>query len=176
MTPSRREYFSGIAKRAFRHLINEQIDLRLKSAMSETSIAEAKVPEISAPETNAVSAEPQKSQVQDTEPSRESLVDTTNEELEGFYIVKSLLRDIVDPNRIIHRDTQSYMGILLDDNNRKPLARLHFNRSQKYLEIFDENRQEERVAIQNFDEIYQHAEKMRRVFAFYESENNADQK
>jgi predicted type IV restriction endonuclease len=176
MTPSRREYFSGIAKRAFRHLINEQIDLRLKSAMSETSTAEIKVAEISVVETKIVSAEPEKNQIQDNELSRESLVETTNEELEGFYIVKSLLRDIVDPNRIIHRDTQSYMGILLDDNNRKPLARLHFNRNQKYLGIFDENRKEERVAIQNLDEIYQHAEKMRRVFAFYESENNADQK
>ncbi len=165
MTPSRREYFSGIAKRAFRHLINEQIDLRLKSAMSETSGVEI----------NSVSVELEKDLTQDIETSRENLVETTEEELEGFYIVKSLLRDIVDPNRIVHRDTQSYMGILLDDNNRKPLARLHFNRTQKYLGIFDENRKEERVPIQNLDEIYQHAEKMRRVFAFYESENNANQ-
>ena len=119
MTPNRREYFSGIAKRAFRHLINEQIDLRLKSAMSETNGIE----------TNSVSTEPEKDSIQDSEASRENFVETTKEELEGFYIVKSLLRDIVDPNRIIHRDTQSYMGILLDDNNRKPLARLHLNRT-----------------------------------------------
>ena len=164
MTPSRREYFSGIAKRAFRHLINEQIDLRLKSAMSETANIEI----------NSVSVEPEKDSTQENEISRESLVETTEEELEGFYIVKSLLRDIVDPNRIVHRDTQSYMGILLDDNNRKPLARLHFNRGQKYLGIFDEKRKEERVPIKNLDEIYQHAEKMRRVFAFYESENNSN--
>jgi hypothetical protein len=165
MTPSRREYFSSIAKRAFRHLINEQIDLRLKSAMSETNGVEI----------NSVSAKPEKDSIQDSEANRENLVDTTKEELEGFYIVKSLLRDIVDPNKIIHRDTQSYMGILLDDNNRKPLARLHFNRTQKHLGIYDENRKEERVPIQNLDEIYQHAEKMRRVFAFYESENNTNQ-
>ncbi len=166
MTPNRREYFSGIAKRAFRHLINEQIDLRLKSAMSETASVEI----------NSVSpVEPEKNSIQDSEASRENLVETSTEELEGFYIVKSLLRDIVDPNRITHRDTQSYMGILLDDNNRKPLARLHFNRGLKYLGIFDEKRKEERVPIQNLDEIYQHAEKMRRVFAFYESESKASQ-
>lgn len=102
--------------------------------------------------------------------SREELIETTSEELEGFYIVKSLLRDMVDPARIIHRDTQSYMGILLDDNNRKPLARLHFNRAQKYVGIFDEKRSEKRVAIQNINEIYQYAEDLRRVFAFYEAE------
>ena len=165
MTPNRREYFSGIAKRAFRHLINEQIDLRLKSAMSETANVE----------TNSVSTESEIDLNQVNETSRENPVETTKEEVEGFYIVKSLLRDIVDPNRITHRDTQSYMGILLDDNNRKPLARLHFNRGQKHLGIFDENRKEKRVPIKDLDEIYQHAEKMRRVFAFYESENNANQ-
>ncbi len=78
-----------------------------------------------------------------------------------------------DPNRIVHRDTISYMGILLDDNNRKPLVRLHFNRAQKYLGIFDEKRNEERLPINNLDDIYQHAEKLRRVFAFYEGEKNA---
>lgn len=165
LTPNRREYFSSIVKRAFRHLINEQIDLRLKSAMSETSSLE----------TNSVSIESEKQTSQESETSPENDVETTKEELEGFYIVKSLLRDIVDPNRIVHRDTKSYMGILLDDNNRKPLARLYFNRGQKYLGIFDENRKEERVPIKNLDEIYQHAEKMRRVFAFYESETNSSQ-
>lgn len=155
MTPARREYFTGITKRAFNQLVNERINDRLKSVMSGAVVQT----EVEAPPPEA--------------PGREELIHTTSEELEGFYIVKSLLRDIVDPNRIIHRDTQSYMGILLDDNNRKPLARLHFNRAQKYLGIFDENRKEERVPINNLDEIYQHGEKLRRVFAFYESEEGA---
>ena len=34
--------------------------------------------------------------------------------------MKALLREIVEPQRIVHRDTVSYMGILLDDTNRKP--------------------------------------------------------
>lgn len=152
LTPARREYFTGIVKRAFTQLVNERINDRLKSVMSGAT---------------SIEAEP----IQPDAPRREDLIQTTAEELEGFYIVKSLLRDIVDPNRIVHRDTQSYMGILLDDNNRKPLARLHFNRSQKYLGVFNEQRQEERIPINNLDEIYQHAEKMRRVFAFYESES-----
>jgi predicted type IV restriction endonuclease len=131
LTPARREYFAGIIMRAFNQLVNERINDRLKSVMTN----------------GAVVAEPE----QETEklPTREELLQTTAEELEGFYIVKSLLRDLVDPKRIIHRDTQSYMGILLDDNNRKPLARLHFNRNQKYLGVFDEQRNEQRIPIQN---------------------------
>jgi hypothetical protein len=153
LTPAKRAQFSDLTRRSFKQLINEKINDRLKAIMSgDTDTSEEESPE---------------------GVSNENLVVTTADELEGFYIVKSLLRDIVDTNRIIHRDTQSYMGILLDNNNRKPLARLYFNRAQKYLGIFDENRQEERVAIQNLDEIYQHAEKMRRVFAFYESESDS---
>lgn len=118
MTPSRREYFSGITKRSFNQVINERINDRLKSAMSGVAGVEVAPVPSTAPAAQESSAEPDS-------PGRESLVQTTSEELEGFYIVKSLLRDVVDPNRIVHRDTQSYMGILLDDNNRKPLARLH---------------------------------------------------
>ena len=100
----------------------------------------------------------------------ESAEATTEEELEGFYVIKSLLRTLVDPNRIVHRDTRSDMGILLDDNNRQPIARLHFNRAQKYLGLFDENRKERRLPIQSLDDIYQHADELRRVFRFYERE------
>jgi predicted type IV restriction endonuclease len=152
ITPARRDYFADLTRRSFKQLINERINERLKMAISGANdFSEQETEESNPPE---------------------KLIETTAEEIEGFYIVKSLLRDIVDPNRIMNRDTQSYMGILLDNNNRKPLARLHFNRTQKYLGVFDENRQEERVPIQNLDEIYQYAEKMRRVFAFYESEDN----
>ncbi|MDM8560036.1 hypothetical protein [Candidatus Parabeggiatoa sp. HSG14] len=56
--------------------------------------------------------------------------------------------------RISYRDTQSYFGILLDDNNRKPLCRLHFNTSQKYLGIIDENKKETRHKIATIDDIY----------------------
>lgn len=150
LTPARRDSFKELTKRSFKQLINERVRDRLRNAISNT---------------------PEPEEVTDS-PSAEKVVETTAEELEGFYIIKSLLRDMVDPQRIVHRDTQSYMGILLDDNNRKPLARLHFNRSQKYLGIFNENRNEERVPIQNLNDIYGHAEKLRKVFAFYEAEGS----
>lgn len=41
------------------------------------------------------------------------------------------------PARVVQRDAKSYFAVLLDDNNRKPIARLHFNRGQKYLGVFD---------------------------------------
>lgn len=65
------------------------------------------------------------------------------------------------------RDTQSYFGILLDDNNRKPIARLHFNRSQKYIGLFDENKSETRHAIVNLNDIYAYADQLRQTVKVY---------
>lgn len=146
LTPARREYFHGLTKRSFTQLFAERINERLKTALTGDMI-------------NI-----------DEDAQGEDLIVTTAEELEGFYLVKSLLRDVVDPARIGHRDTQSYMGILLDDHNRKPIARLHFNRARKVLGVFDENRKEERVPIESLNDIFKHADKIRRVFAFYERE------
>ncbi|KPB75042.1 Uncharacterized protein ALO83_02280 [Pseudomonas cannabina pv. alisalensis] len=60
----------------------------------------------------------------------------------------------MDAKRIAHRDTQSYFGILLDDSNRKPITRLHFNRAQKYIGIFERDKSETRHPIASLDDIY----------------------
>ena len=51
--------------------------------------------------------------------------------------------------------------MLLDDNNRKPIARLHFNRTQKYIGLFGADKEETRVPISSLDEIYEHTEALR---------------
>nr|WP_240701409.1 hypothetical protein [Vibrio kanaloae] len=79
---------------------------------------------------------------------------TTEEETDGFNIIKAILRTKFDISRIIARDTQSYFGVLLDDNNRKPLCRLHFNSRQKYVGIVGEDRKETRHPIESLDDIY----------------------
>lgn len=65
------------------------------------------------------------------------------------------------PARVVQRDAKSYFAVLLDDNNRKPIARLHFNRGQKYLGVFDANKVETRIPIGALDEIYDHADALR---------------
>ncbi|MCY1551982.1 hypothetical protein D9M68_883500 [compost metagenome] len=98
----------------------------------------------------------------------EDRVQTTLDELEGFHIVKAIVRAVVDAKRIVHRDTQSYFGVLLDDNNRKPICRLHFNRSQKYIGLFDHEKNETRHPIASLDDIYSFAEQLKGTIAYYE--------
>ncbi len=80
---------------------------------------------------------------------------TTEEEIEGSQIIKAILREVLPASRIAFRDTQSYFGILLDDNNRKPICRLHFNSSNKYVEVFNNGKDNgEKKPISSLDDLY----------------------
>ncbi|MGM0587768.1 MAG: hypothetical protein ACQETE_05110 [Bacteroidota bacterium] len=73
----------------------------------------------------------------------------------------------MDPDRIHFRDTISYMGVLLDDNNRQPICRLHFNTSQKYIGVFDENKNEGKQAIDELNDIYKFEKKLKQAAQYY---------
>jgi len=132
------EQLTEIVKKATNQSIKEIVNDRLHSALKKE---EAPVEEV-------------------VESVEESKVETTQEEIEGYYIVRSIVRTKIDANRVVYRDIQSYFGILVDDNNRKPICRLHLNGSKKYLGLFDENKKEERMAIETLDDIYNHTDKL----------------
>ena len=77
------------------------------------------------------------------------------------------------PERIVHRDTRSYMGVLLDDTNRKPICRLHFNRKQRYLGLFNPEKQETRVRLDDLNDIFTHADHLRQTVSNYEALDDA---
>ena len=153
--------FVPITKRAFLQFINDHISKRLKSALGEED------------ETTAVTRNPEENAALSPPPNgsgQDSRIQTTEEELEGFHIVKALLREVVDPQRIVHRDTINYMGILLDDTNRRPICRLHFNRRQKYIGLFDSEKTESRHPIDALNDIYQYADQLKATARGYEDE------
>ncbi|EAY9833078.1 restriction endonuclease, partial [Salmonella enterica] len=94
-------------------------------------------------------------------------ITTTMDEIEGFHIIKAIARTVIDAPRIVHRDTKSYFGILIDDNNRKPLCRLHFNRTQKYIGLFDLEKNETRHPIETLDDIYAFSNELKATAALY---------
>ena len=158
ITQKVREQFFELTRKALAQFLNDQINDRLKSAMSgaiQPTMA-------SLPVANSANSD-----AQDRDESEDKIL-TTLEELEGYHIVRAVVRSVVDAKRIVQRDTQSYFGILLDDNNRKPICRLHFNRTQKYIGIFDEEKNETRHAISSIDEIYEYADQLKKTVGFYD--------
>ncbi len=146
MTAAAKELLTGITKTAFREVITDALKSRLTNALTEPSQPDA--PSASAP-------------------SDENDLVTTQEEIEGYMIIKSSLREEVRPSRIDIRDAKSYCAILLDNNNRKPIARLHFNRSKKYISLFS-GEIEERVSIDSLDDIYTYADRLKATVKNYD--------
>lgn len=153
VTQKVRDLFLELTRKASVQVLNDQANDRLKSAISGSPQPALQVVE-AAPST--------------PEPEQDAnLIITTEEETEGFMIVRAILRQAVDVKRVIMRDNQSYCAIILDDNNRKPICRMHFNRSQKYLGILDLEKNETRIPIDDVDGIYEHADKLIETINFY---------
>jgi len=140
LTAPRMIAFKEYTKKAFSNSINESINFRLKNALNITEAVPSKTQD-------------QNSSVNDVAEAVKFV--TTEEEVEGSQIVKAILREVLSSSRISFRDTQSYFGILLDDNNRKPICRLHFNSSNKYIEVFNNGKDNgEKKLLSSLDEIY----------------------
>lgn len=83
-----------------------------------------------------------------------SEIETTQEELQGFFIVKSILSEICELDKIYARDTKSYFGILYENNNRKWIARLRFNTANKYIGIHEIDKEETKYPLEKLEDIY----------------------
>lgn len=116
---------------------------------------------------NALNKEVEHQIVENQEPEEESKVVTTEEELEAYRIIVAILRRKLSVDRIAYRDTQSYFGVLLDDNNRKPLCRLHFNGKKKYIGLFNAEKQESKQYIDSLEDIYEFETPLLETIEFY---------
>lgn len=147
-----REQFTSLVAKASKQFLNDQVNERLKKALGAQAYTAGD--DVAAA---AVSSQP----VAEADLAEADTIETTLEEIEGYQIVRAIVCSEVKPARVVQRDAKSYFAVLLDDNNRKPIARLHFNRSQKYIGLFDANKEETRVPIRSLEEIYEHTEALR---------------
>jgi hypothetical protein len=89
-----------------------------------------------------------------------------------FYMVKAILLEVVDSERIVMRDVQRCCSVLLYDNNRKPVCRFRFNSLQKSLGLFDnEEKKETAVPINGLDDIYKYADRLKATVSLYGKPN-----
>jgi len=156
---SRLAVFKDYTKRAIATYINESINSRLKNALSINDT----IPSKDSDNLEQIDGNSGVNEKQDK-------INTTEEEMEGFQIVKAILREILPASRIAFRDTQSYFGILLDNNNRKPICRLHFNSSTiRYIELFNNGKDNgDKKQIETVDDIYNYKTELLATINNYE--------
>lgn len=131
------EQFTPIVKKAINQYIQDSVNNRIQAALKGQ------------PE-DPVADEP-------NEPQGNKVV-TTLDELEGYGVIKSILRQTVDSSRIAYRDKETYFGILLDDNNRKWICRLYLNGNKKYITVSDADKNPVRYDIDSVDDIYNYSD------------------
>lgn len=136
LTSAVKEEFKNLIVSSISSLIRDRVNERLTSALTASNPVEDD---------------------DDTEAGDEATF-TTEEEIAGYNIVRAIAAKVVDPKRIVMRDAKSYCAVLLDDNNRKTIVRLHFNSpTARYLGTFT-HKEEARHRLTEPVEIYQHHE------------------
>lgn len=97
----------------------------------------------------------------------EHKVETTQEELQGFMIVRAIAAEVSPVSRITLRDAQSYCAVLFDDNNRKPIARLHFNGKVKFVTVFGADKEGVRHDVNEVEDIFKLAVTLKAIVQSY---------
>ena len=72
---------------------------------------------------------------------------TTVEELQAYYIVKSILAEYCDSKKIGYKDTFSYFGILYDNKVTKWICRIYLKESVKFITVPSSDKKEVRYDI-----------------------------
>ncbi len=127
------EEFEPIIKKSFMQYVNEVVSDRFKTAYNDAKEVEKKEGEI------------------DAKPK----IVTTEEEIEAFHIVRSILCQAVPVEKISYKDTQSYFAILYDGSTWKWICRLDLRPNQKYV-IFPDSVEEDRrkISFESIEELY----------------------
>jgi hypothetical protein len=138
------EQFRPLVAKALNQYVGDQVNSRLKSALGDdapdpnrsTEIAPTPTPPQS-PIGEAVIADAPGGPMDVADPE----IVTTEEELEGFNIVRAIAVSEVAAERVQYRDGKSYFAVLPDNNNRKPIIRLNLNgKSVKFLTTFEQGK------------------------------------
>ena len=164
------DQFRPLVAKALNQYVGDQVNSRLKNALGDDGLPQ---PEATAPPpaTPEAASTPEAGVGGSAAVATDSEIVTTEEELEGFQIVRAIAVSDVAPERIVHRDGKVYMAILLDDNNRKPIIRLHLNgKHVKFVTTFEQGRNGTRHDIKSVVDIYKvAAEPIRKAIREYET-------
>lgn len=138
--------FKPLVKKSISSYINEIVNDKIKTALNSEPPAEEGTEEIAV-----------------TEPADEIM--TTAEELQSFYIIKSILGNDIDLNRITYKDTVSYFSVLIDNKVTRWVCRIYLKEHTKYLIIPNGDKQE-KYNIDKISDIYSLSEQLKkRAFA-----------
>lgn len=126
------EKYRPLIKRSINSYVNDVINARLQ---------------------NAIKNEEEKEEIPE---DHDNSIVTTVDEIQSFYIVKSILSEFCNSNKINYKDTASYFGILYDNKVTKWICRIYLKESVKYMIIANKDKQDIRYDLETIEDIYKY--------------------
>ena len=143
------EKFKDVVKKSLNNFVLEKMSDKISLALKTNEATE---------ETAITTLE-----VNDIEVNKNKIV-TTEEELEAFFIVRSILKNSVPTkDKINYKDTENYFGIMYDNNIRKWICRINLDGASKYIVLHTENKPHIKYSIECVEDIYKFAEELKMV-------------
>lgn len=148
------ELFTPIVKRSFNDVINDIIQDRLNLASN--------TPAQSAQPAPSVEEQPQ--EPVDSAPS-DGII-TTQEELDAYNIVRSILRQHIEVSKIEYKDCKTYFSVFVK-NSSHWICRFYFGTNKKTLWIPQESYNNAvKLEIRYIDEIFNYSEHLEKALNF----------
>ena len=144
--------FRGLIRAELQHIIQEKLDKTLNDAIENNEPPEEK---------------------SDFTLNKKGVV-TTQQEIDAFNIVRSIVSEIIDPEEIALKDGKYYCSALYKNNSSRPLIRFFFNNSDKFsIMLFDNlttikgEKKGHRERIEQLNDLYNYKEEMLNTIRFY---------
>lgn len=140
--------FRPIVKQSLNQFISEMMNDKIKTALG-------------AEEAQTVSEKTEEIPENVSQPVKDgSKIVTTEEELEAYFIIKNLLKDVVPMGEIAYKDNERYMAILHKNKTTRWICRLFFNSSKKFITVPDDNKKDVRIDIDSVYDIEKHKDEL----------------
>jgi len=152
-TQAVKEQFTILTDNALKDFVRSRVNKRLKTALETDKLEQSTLSE----STIGI----------DNKTEEKDAIETTPEEMKAYRIVQAIGAEIADPSRIVIRDAKSYCAILWDNNNRRPICRLHFGKNRNLISIFTPNG-EVKIELERIINIYQHKTEIKSAVEQYQ--------
>jgi hypothetical protein len=160
--------FSSLIKKATSQFLNDQINDRLKSAISHNNDGEQEGLKELLPQYQPQVPEPNENGSE----NEHRLI--TPDEFDAYNVIRAIAWQVLDVSNLAQRNAQSYSAIFAYDNNRKPICRLYFTRQQKQIGIFDSSKKEARESISSIRDIFNYSDKIKETCGHYHSQDQKE--
>lgn len=150
------DQFTPLVKKSIANIINDIISERLSNAIKtgeEQQLSDAM-------RTNNDNQESDALHDGSSSTDKETGIITTQDEIDAYNIVRSILRKSIDANRITYKDNKTYFVVSID-NGYWWICRFYFGARKKSICFpLDNYKSKETIEIETIDDIFQFTDKL----------------